>query len=75
MCGQTLSVKLAGSDDFQFTLFDALNAGAQVGTLVNANGVPIANGIFTLALDFGDQFMDLPQRQWRRRGSAISRWL
>jgi hypothetical protein len=47
---------LNGSYDFQFTLFDALNAGAQVGAIVNANGVSVNNGIFTVALDFGDQF-------------------
>ncbi len=46
----------AGLYDFEFRLFDALSAGAQVGTVVSVADVTVTNGIFTAALDFGDQF-------------------
>ncbi|MBI5652528.1 MAG: hypothetical protein HZC40_19080, partial [Chloroflexi bacterium] len=39
--------------DFEFRLFDALVAGAQVGSTVLLNDVPISNGLFTVKLDFG----------------------
>lgn len=42
-----------GSYDFQFKLFDALAAGAQVGGTLSPTNVAVANGIFTVTLDFG----------------------
>lgn len=42
-----------GTYDFQFKLFDALNAGAQVGSTVASNSVAVSNGVFTVTLDFG----------------------
>jgi hypothetical protein len=39
--------------DFQFTLFDALSGGAQIGTTVSNNGVTVSGGVFTVTLDFG----------------------
>jgi hypothetical protein len=46
----------SGSHDFQFLLFDAAVGGSQVGTTLNINGVNIANGVFSVPLDFGNQF-------------------
>jgi hypothetical protein len=42
-----------GAYDLQFTLFDALTGGAQVGTSVTIAGVAVSKGLFTIALDFG----------------------
>src|SRR5438045_3141895 len=39
--------------DIQFSLFDAVTGGAQVGSTVSKASVPIVNGLFTLSLDFG----------------------
>ncbi|HVP09686.1 MAG TPA: tail fiber domain-containing protein [Phycisphaerae bacterium] len=39
--------------DFQFSLWNALAAGTQVGTTQNVNNVAITNGLFTVTLDFG----------------------
>ena len=45
-----------GSYDFEFALFDAPNAGAQVGPAVPRNSVAVSNGIFSVQLDFGTVF-------------------
>ncbi len=42
-----------GNYDLQFSLFDALNGGAQIGDTLNKSGVAIANGVFIVQLDFG----------------------
>lgn len=42
-----------GNYDLQFSLFDALNGGAQIGATLNKPGVAIANGVFIVQLDFG----------------------
>jgi len=39
--------------DFEFRLFDALSAGTQVGGTVPANNVSVADGLFTVPLNFG----------------------
>ncbi|WP_395377230.1 beta strand repeat-containing protein [Marinicella sp. W31] len=39
--------------DLTFTLFDALNNGAQVGSTIQLNDVDVQQGIFTVELDFG----------------------
>ena len=45
-----------GNYDFDFTLFDNLTTGDQVGpNLVRAN-ITVTNGIFSVSLDFGNQF-------------------
>ncbi len=41
---------------FQFSLWDALTAGAQQGATQTASGVQVQAGVFTIALDFGSQF-------------------
>ena len=40
--------------DFEFALFDG--GGAQLGGPLARNGVAVANGIFSVSLDFGNQF-------------------
>jgi hypothetical protein len=42
--------------DFEFRLFDALAGGTQLGSTQQTLGVPVANGVFTVRLDFGGQF-------------------
>lgn len=53
-----------GSFDFTFRLFDASTGGAPVGSVVNANGVTVTDGLFSAPLSFGSAPFD---------GSA--RWL
>lgn len=42
--------------DFEFSLWDSLVAGTQQGTTQTVTGVAVANGIFTVRLNFGAQF-------------------
>ncbi|MBK8809315.1 MAG: tail fiber domain-containing protein [Acidobacteria bacterium] len=43
-----------GNFDFEFALYSA--GGTQLGPTVALNNVPVANGIFAVTLDFGNQF-------------------
>ena len=43
-----------GTYDFEFALFDG--GGTQLGGVLVRNGVTVANGIFGVSLDFGNQF-------------------
>jgi hypothetical protein len=45
-----------GIYDLRFTLFDAASAGTAQGAAVTTNGIPVSNGLFTVTLDFGNQF-------------------
>ena len=45
-----------GNYDFQFALFDAVSGGNQLGSTLSRNTVAVANGIFSVSLDFGSQF-------------------
>jgi hypothetical protein len=45
-----------GGYDFEFLLFDALTGGGQVGSTVSLNNVAVTSGIFSVRLDFGNQF-------------------
>lgn len=45
-----------GVHDLRFRLFDAAAGGAQLGATVCADNVPVAQGMFTVELDFGQQF-------------------
>ncbi len=42
-----------GQCDFQFSLWDAVSAGTQVGLTQTASAVDVVNGLFTVSLDFG----------------------
>ena len=44
---------LNATADFQFSLWNALAAGGQVGATVNASNVTVDHGLFTVPLDFG----------------------
>ncbi|MBN1139176.1 MAG: hypothetical protein JXM73_21540 [Anaerolineae bacterium] len=44
--------------DFQFSLWNDPDAGAQVGPLLNPTGVTVSGGLFTVQLDFGAGVLD-----------------
>jgi len=44
---------VSGAGDFQFSMWDALAGGAQVGSTVKVNTVTVVDGRFTAQLDFG----------------------
>lgn len=46
----------SGNHDFEFALFDAPGGGNQLGSVVSINNVPVTNGVFSVQLDFGNQF-------------------
>src|SRR5262245_38465010 len=39
--------------DFEFTLYDALNGGTQIGNPSTATNQPVSHGLFTVMIDFG----------------------
>lgn len=45
-----------GSYDFEFALFDAVSSGTQLGSTVVRNSVAVINGVFSVPIDFGNQF-------------------
>jgi hypothetical protein len=45
-----------GTCDMQFKLWDASSAGTQQGSTLNMNAVSVNDGVFTVGLDFGNQF-------------------
>lgn len=45
-----------GNHDFEFALFDLLNGGSQAGPTLGRNNVAVTNGVFSVTLDFGNQF-------------------
>lgn len=42
-----------GSYDFQFSVYDAVAAGAQVGATLTLGDIPVSRGFFSVNLDFG----------------------
>jgi hypothetical protein len=46
----------SGNHDFQFSLYDALTGGNQVGATVTLTDVMVDNGVFSVRIDFGNQF-------------------
>ncbi len=50
-----------GSYDITFTLFDALTGGSALGTPVTNSVTSVSNGLFMVALDFGNQFDGNPR--------------
>jgi hypothetical protein len=51
---QSSSAPANGSFDFEFALFDS--GGTQIGATLTRSGVGVANGIFSVNLDFGSSF-------------------
>ena len=45
-----------GSYDLRFGIFDALTVGTQQGNLLTNTATAVSNGLFTVTLDFGNQF-------------------
>lgn len=45
-----------GNYDFEFLLYDSLSGGTQVGATLTKTAAPVASGIFSVKLDFGDVF-------------------
>lgn len=45
-----------GSYDFQFNMWSAASGPAQVGSTRARTATPVSNGVFTVMLDFGNQF-------------------
>jgi len=45
-----------GNYDLRFAIFDAASAGAQQGNLITNSATAVSNGLFTVTLDFGNQF-------------------
>lgn len=50
------SIPANGTYEFEFRLFNASSLGSQVGPLVTKTPVNVSNGIFTVALDFGQVY-------------------
>jgi hypothetical protein len=50
------AVPAAGNYDFEFALFDSVAGGIQVGAAQTRSGVAVADGTFSVKLDFGGQF-------------------
>ena len=45
-----------GNHDFEFALFDSLAGGTQLGSTLTRGNVVVTNGVFSVSLDFGNQF-------------------
>jgi trimeric autotransporter adhesin len=45
-----------GTYDLQFAIYDAASAGTQQGNLLTNSATTVSNGLFTVTLDFGNQF-------------------
>jgi trimeric autotransporter adhesin len=59
-----------GTFQFQFKLFDAVSGGSQIGSTLTDVPVTVANGVFSVSLDFGsaaftggDRFLDVAVRK------------
>lgn len=60
----------SGSYDVQFKLFDAASGGSQVGSTVTLTSVAVANGLFTVGLDFGAAFTG--SKRWLEIGVRLA---
>lgn len=47
-----------GPFDFRFRLYNAVSGGTQVGTTVTMSAIPVSNGLFQVALNFGETPFD-----------------
>lgn len=45
-----------GNFDFVFALFDAASGGTQIGSAITRTNVPVTDGVFSVALSFGNEF-------------------
>jgi hypothetical protein len=45
-----------GSHDFEFSLYDGITGGSQIGSTVSLTAVNVNNGVFSVRIDFGNQF-------------------
>ena len=45
-----------GTHDFEFVLWDSVSGGNQLGPVVTLTAVNVNNGVFSVRIDFGDQF-------------------
>lgn len=46
----------SGNHDFEFLLYDAILGGTQLGSTISVNNVPVTDGVFSVKLNFGNQF-------------------
>jgi hypothetical protein len=53
---QNSSAPATGNFDFEFLLYDSLTGGVQQGATLTRGSVSVANGTFSVKLDFGSQF-------------------
>jgi hypothetical protein len=53
-----------GTYDLQFTLYDALSGGNQIGIIVTVEDVNVADGLFTVEVDFGTLPFNTGAQRW-----------
>jgi len=53
-----------GVYDLRFALFDSANGGNQIGSVVFVNGVTVADGLFTVEVNFGTAPFNTGARRW-----------
>ena len=53
---QNASVPANGNYDFEFLLFDSLGGPTQIGSTLTRSSVAVSAGVFSVKLDFGNQF-------------------
>jgi hypothetical protein len=59
-----------GLYDLQFTLYDAQTNGNQQGNFITNSATVVSNGLFTVVLDFGNQFPGAPR--WLQIGAQTN---
>ncbi|MGB4805665.1 MAG: hypothetical protein WBV59_23700 [Anaerolineae bacterium] len=59
---RSLGTPVTAACDFQFGLWDTLAGGTQVGSTLTLLAVQVTGGLFTVELDFGDQFSG--EKRW-----------
>ena len=47
---------ISGNYDFEFVLFDTLSNGTQLGSIITVSNLVVTNGVFSVSLNFGNQF-------------------
>ena len=65
----------SGLHDFRFRLFDAASGGVQIGSTLCVDNVNVTAGVFTVSLDFGQQYATTAQRHLEievRRDTGLS---